>query len=236
MKTRLYYLMSFLPPLPPLGEPPPISAGEVLLKIFEQESAKDLKLVAEVFDFEAQLFRAAYVRLLGHTSVGDTVGAFSIDSQAPPFLVDVFLKDPQEIGEDAWFTELLEQHLNFMEGVGKNIDSPLLIRWTRWERSLRRQLSEARRRSESETHVKASVEGEWNHGALIAEWSAASDPLAGERLLDKARMEFIDQESMRYSFTIDELVAYLLKLGLLARHAQMQREEGVKILEEVTTL
>jgi hypothetical protein len=75
----------------------------------------------------------------------------------------------------------------------------------------------------------------WYHDEIIGEWRAAPDPLAAEKVLDQARIRFIDQESHYYSFKIDELVAYFLKLGILARHARLNREAGRKALEEIST-
>jgi hypothetical protein len=234
MTTRLYYLMAYLPDLPRLGEPPPITVEEVL-RLIGQERPEDVRILGEAFGFESLLNKTAQVRLLGY-SAGDTAGAFSLDPGLPPFLLDTFLKDPQDVGEDAWLTELWSKHLDFMEGIGKDIGSPLLSRWAQWERSLRQQLARIRRQSEPESQIEEGPVGQWDHSALLAEWRAVRDPLAGERLLDEARMKFIDEESRHYSFTIDELVAYFLKLGLLSRHARLSRDEGVKVLEEVTTL
>lgn len=233
MSPRLYYLLALLPPLPSLGETPPVDVGEVL-RIIEQERVTDARLLAESFNFQAQLMQAATLKLLGY-SAGDTSGTYSLGPNSPPLLIELFLRDPQEVGEDVWFTELWMEHLGFFDSVGKTLGSSLLRRWANWEKSLRRQLLSARTSSADASHKQLTPDTH-DHRELVTEWRAASDPMIGERILDQARMDFIEAESRKYSFSIDELAAYFLKLSLLTRHAQLDRQEGIKILEEVTTL
>lgn len=234
MAARLYYLLSLLPSLPPLGEIPPIDAAEIL-RIIEQERVNEARLLAEAFHFESQLMQAATLKLLGYAT-SDTPGFYSFSSDSSPVLIELFLKNPRETGEDVWVTELWTEHLDFMESVGKSIGSSLLCRWAGFEKSLRRQLKTARIPDELGSEADLPASELWDHRDLIVEWRSAPDPLIGEKVLDQARMEFIDTESRRYSFSIDELAAYFLKLSLLTRHAKMSREAGIKVLEEVTTL
>lgn len=237
MSSRLYYLMSLLPVLPGLGNAPPITMEEVFRIILEERS-ETARTLAEAFNFAALLKKAAENRVLGYPSA-DTLGTYSIEPDTPPVLVELFLLDPQEVGEDFWLTELWREYYTFLENIGQSIGSSLLVRWTHFESSLREQLMEVRRQS---TGTAAGGESApdtataWDHSALIADWRKAPDPLVGEKLLDEARISFIEAESAHYSFGIDELVAYFLKLGLLLRHAALNREAGIKILEEVTAL
>ena len=233
MSARLYYLLALLPPLPALGDAPPIDMAE-LLRIIDQERITDARLLAEAFKFQAQLMQAATLKLLGY-SAGDTAGTYSFGPDSPPVLIELFLRDVNEIGEDVWFTELWVEHLGFFHSVGKTLGSALLCRWAAWEKALRVQLQLARTGA-VDPGLKTGVIDAHDHRELIAEWRAASDPMHGEKVLDQARMDFIETESRRYSFGIDELAAYFLKLSLLTRHAQMDRLEGHKILEEVTAL
>ena len=258
MSDRLYYLLSFLPVLPPLGEKPPLSAEEVF-KVIKEEQIEKARVVAGIFEFETRLLRAVRDKYLAYSSEEVPDSPFGQLSQP---VVDTFLKDPSQMGEDVWFTELWINYLIFLKDAGKRIGSELLSLWAEWEMSLRGQLASARigdlRASAGKEEASAntlSVQGaapgppvrpsgeapipdvgKWDHGDLIARWRTAQDPMAGERLLDEARMQFIEAGARRYSFGIDELVAYFLKLGLLSRYMRLDREEGLKILEEVTAL
>lgn len=245
METRLYYLLSFLPVLPPLGETPPITIEEIL-GIIKEDPIEEASAVADIFEFEAGLLQAVRDKFLADSWNGGLDSPFATLSQP---VVDAFLKDPREMGEEAWFTELWMAHLVFLKGAGAKIGSALLVRWADFEISLRGQLVAARLEATASVEPEDAASsgtasdaadlpgtGDMDHGDLIAGWRDAADPMAGERLLDEARMQFIEAEAKYYSFGIDELVAYFLKLGLLSRYVRLNREEGLKILEEVTAL
>ena len=82
--------------------------------------------------------------------------------------------------------------------------------------------------------------------AALAAWSAARSRGADvERLgaameaevsLDAARLAFLTRESPRYSFAMDELVAYLLHLRLLERHQRLDPQRGRTLLKAVGAL
>ncbi len=253
MATRLYYLLSFLPVLPPLGETPPITIEETL-GIIEQDPIEEASTVARIFQFDAELLQAVRDKFLADSWNGSMDSPFGSLSQP---VVDAFLKDPREMGEEEWFTDLWMAHLVFLKGASVKIGSALLGRWADFEISLRRQLATARLEmatsvAPEDAGVFGTAKGDFpaagshaadlpgsdvmDHKDLIAGWRDADDPMAGERLLDEARMQFIEAGVKHYSFGIDELVAYFLKLGLLSRYVRLNREEGLKILEEVTAL
>jgi hypothetical protein len=60
--------------------------------------------------------------------------------------------------------------------------------------------------------------------------------MEAEELLERARLDFLERENPRYSFSVDELVAYLLKLRLLERHRRMDPEKGRALLRGVAAL
>ncbi len=57
-----------------------------------------------------------------------------------------------------------------------------------------------------------------------------------EKILDQSRIEFLRSQSLGYSFSVEELVAYMLELRIHNRYARLSLDEGRKILEEVTAL
>ncbi|MBW1803507.1 MAG: hypothetical protein JRJ85_22610, partial [Deltaproteobacteria bacterium] len=52
---------------------------------------------------------------------------------------------------------------------------------------------------------------------ILAEWTAASNPLKGLRALDRARWDWVTEHERWYSFSDDEVAAYTAKLMLLNR-------------------
>jgi hypothetical protein len=238
MTNKFYYLLSFLPPLPSIGETPPITAEEVL-KLVDQEKSKELKFLAEIFQLESLISRVAH-RILTTPLKDRPSSLLSIADfeNIPPFLSEILARDPDEEGEDKWMNQLQRAWFNYIEEMGKFLDSTLLKSWVDWEKSLRDQLTDARMLGKKDLEIPKSepIETRRNHQELIFQWRSAKDPMAGERLLDEARMQFIDDASKRYTFSLDELIAYLLKLGILSRYTRLNREEAMKLLKETATL
>ena len=54
MDTRLTYLLTLLPPLPPIGETPPLSLAEAL-SLLRQQGGADLELLAGLLEAESLL-------------------------------------------------------------------------------------------------------------------------------------------------------------------------------------
>jgi hypothetical protein len=60
--------------------------------------------------------------------------------------------------------------------------------------------------------------------------------MAAEKLLDQSRVDYLRSFAGNYTFTIEELIAYMLELRIHNRYARLSPEQGRKILEEVTAL
>jgi hypothetical protein len=60
--------------------------------------------------------------------------------------------------------------------------------------------------------------------------------MEAELALDRARLAVLEEWSPRYSFALDELVAYLLQLRLLERHQRLDGRRGRALLKEVAAL
>lgn len=74
---------------------------------------------------------------------------------------------------------------------------------------------------------------EYDFSKILLEACNSHDPLSLERLLDRARINFLDSHSISYSFTLDELVNYLIKMSIYERYNKLSDEIGFKILKEV---
>jgi hypothetical protein len=60
--------------------------------------------------------------------------------------------------------------------------------------------------------------------------------MEAEVSLERAQLAFLEEESRRYSFTMDELAAYLLHLRLLERRQRLDRGRGRAMLKEIAAL
>ncbi len=249
MSNPLYFILSTLPSLPQIGESPPISVEEGLRHLRDEKNPA-LDIFAGAIALEEQLMGFIKSRL----GKPDPQNVASIPPQDFPAGVrEKCEADPVETGEVAWIETIWNSYLVFLSEAGKRMGSPLLSSWARFEHDLREKLAETRIKES-----RAPSEGDGIGGSsapkegfllrpsaresdsdlekVVLEWSSARDPMAAEQLLDQARSHFINRLTTRYSFSLDEIVAYFLNLRLLHRYSSLDRESGLKILQEVTAL
>lgn len=146
---------------------------------------------------------------------------------------------PADGAEVVWHETVWRSWLKHMHDVGLSIGSRLLQHWSAWEMALEIHLADIRENGEfssGKTRKLPADTPSYDYTALAVEWHNTADPMVGEHKLDEARFDFLAAESTRYSFELDELVSYLLKLRLLSRYARLDRGAALKILEEVTAL
>lgn len=234
MSARLYYLLSALPPLPGFGEPLPCRLDDVLAAMRAEEDPT-LDTLADCFSVEPALRAMQKSRLVGHLPEPPA----DLMELLPDCIRERVALWPSREEEVAWHESVCFAWFEFMHRTGHAVGSTLLQRWSAWEMTLAVYLANARDTAESAPAKERPVSPEapaFDYDGLVAEWHNAADPMIGEHKLDEARFAFLASESTRYSFEIDELVFYLLKLRLLSRYATLDRATALKILEEVTVL
>ncbi len=253
MAGGLHYLLTFLPPLPGLGDPPPITLEEVG-RLAGEIPGREIRTLFELLQLEDAL-RGLVLRRL-HLPAAP--GQPAPDPAAlPPTLAEMFGEAAAGQTEDVWLTEVMDRFYRHVAERGRTLGSPLLTQWAGWERALRWQMAATRARNLADDAPVPPAGGQTggsfchgpvapppnqgldpapDHSALIQEACLAQDPLAAEHVLDEGRVRFLEEQAVRYSFRIEELIAYILKLRLLLRHARLNRAEGIKILQEVTSV
>ncbi|HEY9072457.1 MAG TPA: hypothetical protein VIV61_19500 [Candidatus Ozemobacteraceae bacterium] len=234
MSSRLFYLLSSLPPLPGFGEPLPCSLENVLTAMRTEEDPT-LDLLADCFAVEPALRAMQKSRLVGHAAEPPV----ELMELLPSAVRERVALWPSVEDEVAWHEDVCFAWFRHMHQTGLRVCSRLLQRWSAWEMTLAVHLANARDTAESAPDRARPLPPDapaYDYAALITEWSNAADPMTGEHKLDEARFAFLAAESTRYSFELDELVFYLLKLRLLSRYAALDRGAALKILEEVTAL
>jgi hypothetical protein len=98
----------------------------------------------------------------------------------------------------------------------------MLAEWVRYEVGLRNALAAARAKALGLDAARYLVaerlgRGEEEYAAVLGEWSAAANPLAGLKVLDAARWNWIAEHSRHFTFSDDELAAYAARLVILHR-------------------
>jgi hypothetical protein len=241
--TRLAYLLTLLPPLPPIGETPPITLAEAL-SLLRQQGGADLELLVELLEAES-LLREALDEWIANPP-GSRVAPHAL----PQPLRALFDDDlAAGMAEEAWVGSVRQAYLDLLSGAGHRLGSDLLSRWSEWEGSLRLNLARhrARLRGDRDDPVPGPPpDVDPGMESVLSAWSAARSrggdaerlgaAMEAEVSLDAARLAFLTRESPRYSFTMDELVAYLLHLRLLERHQRLDPQRGRTLLKAVGAL
>ena len=240
---RYYYLLTLLPPLPPPGAALPVTMAEALGRL-RQQGERDLERLADALESEAGLRDALEEWVL------NPQGSRAVPAALPPSLAALFEEERVAgTGEDAWIDAVWQAWYDLQAAVGREVGSRLLPRWAAWETALRLRLARSRGLSRSGGPAAEPPEGRedgFGLDAVLAAWDAARArgrggqglpaAMEAEEFLEQARLEFLDREAPRYSFAVDELAAYLLKLRLLERRQGLDPEKGRALLREAAAL
>ncbi|MCJ7542993.1 MAG: hypothetical protein MUP47_00235, partial [Phycisphaerae bacterium] len=110
-----------------------------------------------------------------------------------------------------------------------------LAQWVGYEVALRNALAAARAQAlglEAADYLVATDLGQADGdlSAVVGEWAAAPNPLAGLRVLDAARWDWLAWHDAWFSFQDDELIAYAAKLVLLDRWQRLTAESNPPVI------
>ncbi|MDD2997504.1 MAG: DUF2764 family protein [Candidatus Riflebacteria bacterium] len=237
MAANFFYLLTVLPALPALAEPFPTE--DVMAKI-RDESDDNLLLLADLLECESEIEKCGLqYYVLDHK---DFRPCFS--DRIPESFVDTFMSFSVTREAD-WFSLVYAAWFELLIAVGDKTGSALLKQWARWEYSLRTALRIDRLKVAGKLAAEhdAIVPGFMKELSEVPDnehfaeaYKSFSEPMKAEKFLDQTRIDYLRGLVAQFSFTIDELVAYLLELRIHNRYARLSPEKGRKILKEVTTL
>lgn len=215
------YLITSLPPLGELGTPPPMTASELTDHVGDAAGVKALVeviyLAGDLIQREAHL--AGELRELSPVVL--TLAQVQNEEPLPAFL-------PSEQDQQAPSTtgiaadRLWEAYFRHAEKVARRRNNAFLAAWIAYEVALRNALASARAKAlglEPADYLIAKDLGntEYDFDGVISEWSAAPNALAGVKVLDQARWNWLTEHDAWFTFADDELAAYATKLALLHR-------------------
>ncbi len=118
---------------------------------------------------------------------------------------------------------------------GAVVSDPLLKGWYDWENTLRCELVKlraAKKGTDAEKYITDNP-GEAGLAEVAREAFNQSSPLESEKVLDRARWEYLDMLEAGHLFDIGKLIIYYLKLQLLNRRALLNREIGQQEYEKI---
>jgi hypothetical protein len=224
-----YYLLTTLPMLGQLGDKPPLDGQQLLREL----------------DAGSRPYRLAETLLLSDDLLQrDAVLAGEIDEPTPAVLSVEQLRDelplPESLQEartaDASSATrrvpgdaIWEAYFRMAAAVAAETASTFLAEWVAWEVGLRNALVEARARElelePTDYYVAEDLaDATADYEDIARQWAQAPNPLAGQRVLDTARWEWIETHDPYFSFDDDELAAYAARLLLTIRWFRLQQE------------
>ena len=110
-----------------------------------------------------------------------------------------------------------------------------LEKWNSWERTLRNELVKMRANKKAQDGEKYLVDGEFETATLeiAREIFQASNPLDAELILNKARWDYLEELEVGHHFDIVGIIVYFLKLQILQRKLQINKEKGKTAFSEI---
>ncbi len=120
--------------------------------------------------------------------------------------------------------------------------SAVVMSWQRFERGLRNELVKVRAgtlESDAAAYVRTDEAGRDDTDRtgladIAREAFGEESPLSGENVLGRARWEFLSGLEVGHFFDLDILVIYYLKLQIVARRRQFNRDDGERIFRAAT--
>ena len=136
----------------------------------------------------------------------------------PEFLIAA----PSEMVMESTIDALWDAYYRYVAALADRVRSPFLSQWVSFEVGLRNALVGARAKTlglDAHSFMVATDLGEdaGRFAGALSEWAMAPDPLAGLRVLDQARWDWLWANDEWFSFGDDEVAAYGAKLMLLQR-------------------
>jgi hypothetical protein len=218
-----YYRISALPALGDLGSEPPLSLAALREHVSDRPAARVLVDALLLFDDLRQ--REAFLagELKEVSPVVLTPAEVRNEEPLPQFLTAEEGVSRRVAADTVWAA-----YFKHAAGVAARRGSEFLAGWISREVAMRNALAAARARAlglDPAPYLVAPelVRDDEDSSALISKWAAAPDPLAGARVLDRARWAWLHEHDAWFSFGDEELAAYAAKLMLIVRWYQLTK-------------
>ena len=223
MPEKLYYEITALPTLGPLGSEPSLRPAELLARLAHAPQAHRL---LEALLLSDDLLQRESVQA-GETEHPEPIVLSEAQLRGELPLPDSLQPEPGQREPRVPADALWQRYYRHTAELAEAGSSGFLADWVQYEVGLRNAMVAARAKAldlePSEYTVCEDLGREEQlYDAAVSEWAAAADPLAGLRALDRRRWEWIESAAPSYSFEVDEILAYAAKLMLLSRWERLE--------------
>jgi hypothetical protein len=222
--------LSALPALGHLGEAPPIGGAALLARVAETVAEE---VVATVLLEDDLRLRDSHLGRGRRDASGAERENFSPAVLSPgqaegreplPYPLAAAVDSGLLPGDGVWAA-----YYQHAADVARRTGSSFLAAWVAAEVGLRNAMATARARAlglEPSRYVLTPELGSGAWDEVVAEWSAAPDPLMGWKAVMRARWKWLEANNAWFSFTSDELAAYAAGLSLLRQWQRVMNEAG----------
>jgi len=217
MASSNYYLITALAAMESLSDPPPLTNSALLEHVGDRAGAREPVRTLFLSDdlMQRQAMLAGEIQDANPTIL--TADQLNDEEPLPEYLAPPVRIAPRRIAGDSLWAAYFRYALN----VARQCTCGFLEDWVGFEVALRNALAEARAKAlqldPGEYVVEPDLASSVSLSAVISEWSSAADPLAGLKVLDQARWDWLEGNDRWFTFEDDEIAAYAAKLMLLNR-------------------
>ncbi len=226
-----HFLLTMLPSPGKLGSAPPMGLSDLIEHVTEDSQWR--KLVEAIILLDDLQQREAL--LAGEIEEVEPAVLTLQQARGEAPLPEILVADVPRDQPGAIATDLLwETYFRYVHALGRAERSRFLVQWVEFEIALRNTLATARARrlglAEGDYLIAADLAAENGEASVVVdEWAAAPTPLAGLQAVIRGRWAWVDEHDGWFSFSVDELLAYAVRVMLLEQWRRSATEE-----EEVT--
>ena len=232
MVTQNRYLLAALPGLGELGSTAPLTPADMLEQVTASPGCRVLLDALFLSDdlLQRQAFLAGELKELELAILTAQQGRN--EQPLPDYLI--ISEEEQDSRQQVMLDHIWQGYYDHAAAVAKQQNSVFLAAWVGYEVAQRNAVAAARAKA---LHLDAAeylvrpelADSQEDFSGLLAEWTAARNPLAGLRVLDTARWVWLADRDGWFTFKDDELAAYGAKLMLLRRWQRLTSESASQV-------
>ena len=230
------YLLTLLPSLPEnLGGK--VSVEEAYDHLRFEDDAK-LNYLVDVLSAEDEILKCGQ----HYYVIDDKSYNVELPQSLPEDFQEAFYSFTDKT-ESEWMTSVYAAWLKMLTDTSRKVGSPLLANWAKWEYSLRLNIMFERLKKAGIEYDETdfvpdflAFDSQFNTDYVIESYKKCSEPMIAEKTIDQFRLDYLKNSAISYSFSADELIAYMLELRIYARYSRLDLAKGRKILQEVTAI
>jgi hypothetical protein len=232
--SNYYFLLCLLPPLPAaLGEKISIPFGEISAVVRRHTHAEHQELVnaplrgLDAFNWE-QMDQGRDLFLEGGLLSREDLSG---NRDIPDFITKFREEKERGIARPYAYDRLWEIYYDYAFDVARNSGCRFLTDYLSWEIELRTTLAAMRVREKGANYDDHAILGDfqtWDYSALVAQLKSQKNPLTAERYLDEERLRHIYSFEGTLTFTVDALLAYLMRSAIYSRWGKISEDFDIE--------